>query len=64
MLKRVLQVLQLISNVVFVLEKHASGHAFHTFFPGASHKTILDILQEIAMNVCDRGQHFFLYFFL
>lgn len=45
MLERLLQVLQLISAVVFILEKRVSSQAFFTFFPGFSHKIILDILQ-------------------
>lgn len=45
MSKRLLQVLQLISNVMFLLERRVSSQAFFTFFPGFSHQIILDILQ-------------------
>lgn len=40
-----LQVPQLISHVVFLLEKYAASQAFFAFFPGFSHKITLDILQ-------------------
>lgn len=62
MSKSLLQVLQLISNVVFLLEKHVSSQAFFTFFPGFSHKIILDILQGQNVYISEKGQHFFFFF--